>query len=212
MREINFINYPKLLIAILGFALMCNPELHVIGHLETVPLWDDSAAIDDQISCNLIHDVIDGDNRSTLTGDPLQVCGIQVTTPSQLHGVLIQVPGQVPPGTFVYIEIHAKLLTCQNKYILITPDGAPCYIVIPHYKLQISLQGNASFHMRNIATDHDLPLVCQENSTNYIQKSKITDDVEVCPAKEFNHSISCVPFSDRSYFCFGPHAARNIIA
>ncbi len=103
---------------------------------------------------------------STLTGDPIATCRIQVTTPSQFHGVLMHVFGQIPPSTSVYIERRENLLTCQNKYILITADEGPCYAVIPHTKFEIVLQGNDSFNIGDIAIDH-LSLGCQESQNKF---------------------------------------------
>ncbi len=190
----------KLLIVTLGFALFCKPGLYVTADLEAVRLLDDG--IDTQVSCHLSHDLIDGKNRSTLTGlDPNATCRVQVTTSTQFHVVLIQVNRHVPPGTSLYIKRRENLPICQKKYMLITADEGPCYAVVPYIK-RIVLQGNASVVISDIAIDH-LPLACQENQTKYndIQKSVLIDGIKVCPAMELNHSISCTALSNDRYSC-----------
>ncbi len=200
MRAGNLRNILKLLIVTLGLTLFFKTELYVSADLKAIRLWDDG--VDSQFPCYLSHGVNDGKNRSTLTGgDPYATCRIQVTTSNQFHGVLIQVPRQISPGTSMYIERPENMLPCQNKYILITTDKGPCYAVIPNSKLQIVLQGSASVNISDIATDHLLS-VCQENQANYndIQKSELID-VKVCPMNEFNDSISCTALSNYSYTC-----------
>ncbi len=137
MRRRNLDSFLKLLIPFWGFTLIYQTGLCVNADFEVVPLWNDS--IDNQVSCRLSHNVADGNNRSTLTGDPNAICNIQVSISTQFHGVLIQVPGQIHPGISIYIERQAYFLTCQYMYSLITRGGA-------------LLRCNSKYKASNIAT------------------------------------------------------------
>ena len=178
------------IIAPLLLKLMLSDYCKDVSALTVIPLWN--IRQNGSYPCNLSKD---SQNVTTFTGNSFQTCEVKLISPDNTAAV-IRLSEETSPATFLYAERQGDLLSCQNRFLVIT-DVTPCSIVFSHREMQLYLEGNTSIFISEIQVNRSLslclkPIDDQEEATHRVSQTNF------CHIKEFNHSVSCTRFPDKS--------------
>ncbi len=85
------------LIIVVCVCILLTSKLHINADVHIDPQWKDDAP------CHLTWRMIDSRNKTTFVGNSAAISSLQIETAMDF-GILLQMPGPIPHGTFTYIE------------------------------------------------------------------------------------------------------------
>ncbi len=183
--------FPRLIIVASIYVLIGISKLQVNADLHIVPEWNNNH----NSFCHLSRNIIDGRSMWSFIGHSSVPCSIYIETTMELS-IHVHMPQSVSPNTFIYVEKLGNILSCQNKYVVITADE-PCDTFFSDSKLQLYLFGSTTVLISDISINRS-----SADCLKPIIKYSKMPDTHFCITKEFNDSISCVLSSDQQVCSF----------
>ena len=162
-----------------------------VSALTVIPSWN--IRQNGSHPCNLSKD---SQNVITFTGDSFETCEVKLIS-SNNTATLLKLSEETSPATLLYAERQGDLLNCQNRFLVIT-DVIPCSIVFWHWEIQLFLKGNTSFFISEIPVSQSSSLCPKPVDVQEHDVKHRVSQTNICHIKEFNHSVSCTRFPDKS--------------